>query len=485
MPLRLESMLRSLVTKIGDSGTSVSSMLVISGLTTLITYAAISFLGFQVATILLGVLILALGLSAIPNRLIVITVFWLLSMSGFRNLFILDMPGLPDFSIDRLLLVVIILLFWFQVATKQNHLRGPYLPDMLIGFHTIYILVQLQFKNPHAMHFWTLSSLTPFFAYIYGKNVIKSPKQLRIIFIFLLGLSIYYYTQSISEKFGMNYLIFPKVILNKAIGMYQVNRSRGPFLHPPLFGQIMGMVLFSHFIFINRRAPGSLPWIALLLSLGLSFLGLFFSFTRGPWIATTAGLIVLGIMSKNSRKTLAVFGILVVIVGSVGILSMLNSDALQERVGNTHTIENRLGFLATAFAMLKYDPLFGIGFFRYPDLMEVYNLGANIPLYGYVPKSISAVAVHDIYIGRLAEEGLVGGMLIFGFFMVSMAQVARNWRAAPKEGWFNRDVLSVCAALMVTFLVGGMVIDYRYFDLVNSLFCLFAGIQFGGVARNA
>ena len=32
---------------------------------------------------------------------------------------------------------------------------------------------------------------------------------------------------------------------------------------------------------------------------------------------------------------------------------------------------------------------------------------------------------------------------------------------------------------MVTYLIGGMMIDYRYFDLINVIFFLFAGIIVG------
>jgi hypothetical protein len=47
------------------------------------------------------------------------------------------------------------------------------------------------------------------------------------------------------------------------------------------------------------------------------------------------------------------------------------------------------------------------------------------------------------------------------------------------KDWLNRDGLAVMAAAFTAYLVGGMAIDYRYFDMVNALPYLFAGVLFG------
>jgi O-antigen ligase len=87
--------------------------------------------------------------------------------------------------------------------------------------------------------------------------------------------------------------------------------------------------------------------------------------------------------------------------------------------------------------------------------------------------------IHDIYLGRLAEEGLVSVLMLFGFSFQIFRAGLFKWRRKLKDKWFNHDTLTLFAAIMVCFHIGGMVIDYRYFDLINVFYFLLAGIIYG------
>ncbi len=82
-------------------------------------------------------------------------------------------------------------------------------------------------------------------------------------------------------------------------------------------------------------------------------------------------------------------------------------------------------------------------------------------------------------LGRLAEEGLVGGILQWSFYFVIFRAFMKKLKAGVWSRWFDRDVLILLGAILVTYMVGGMVIDYRYFDLINVIFYLLAGIIYG------
>ncbi|MBK7703339.1 MAG: hypothetical protein IPI34_10815, partial [bacterium] len=73
----------------------------------------------------------------------------------------------------------------------------------------------------------------------------------------------------------------------------------------------------------------------------------------------------------------------------------------------------------------------------------------------------------DIYLGRTADEGLISTGLLLAFCIVIAKAFRKLWKANPGKRWFNRDYIALIAGIFVSYLVGGMGIDYRYFDLVN------------------
>ncbi len=445
-----------------------------------VCYVVMTRLGLRSLLLLSGGLILFALLAYLSlKELSFALMLWLLSMSGFRTLGMVHMPGLPDFSFDRLLLSWIILMFVFRVIWGRERLKGPFAADMVLLIHTVYILVQIQVTQSHYFHNWVLSNLSPFFAYLYGKYTISRDQELRNLMLFFLMITIYYYFMSIAQQFGWKSLIWPQKILDPRFGLWHRGRSRGPVLHPPYFGQLLGMFLLVQF-FLLTKIRRMWPRILLVGSLAASFLGLLFTYTRGPWLATAVGVAVLAFLRQGYRRFIAVITVVAVLAGLVGAMRIADSEFLQERIQNTETIENRMGFLVNAVRMIRDHPFFGVGYFRFNEYRGLYNQAAYIPLYGFIKKGVSAhVPIHDIYLGRMAEEGLVSSVLQFTFYILVFWAFVRKWRADPQGEWFNRDSLALFAAIMVCYLIGGMIIDYRYFDLVNVVFYFLAGLVYG------
>jgi hypothetical protein len=69
--------------------------------------------------------------------------------------------------------------------------------------------------------------------------------------------------------------------------------------------------------------------------------------------------------------------------------------------------------------------------------------------------------------------------MLFGFTLQIFRAGLFKWRRKLKDEWFNQDTLTLFAGIMVCFHIGGMVIDYRYFDLINVFYFLLAGIIYG------
>jgi len=405
---------------------------------------------------------------------------WMFSMAGFRTVGMVHMPGLPDFSFDRLFLIWIVMLFAFRVVIERMKLRGPFWADAFIAAHTIYILVQINVMESLHVHEWVISGLSPFFGYLYGKYVIQHPREIRNILGFLVGISLYFSITAIAEHYALHQLVWPKAILNPNAGpLWHPGRSRGPVMHPPLLGQLLGMMLLVYLVFQVKAKTMFLRLMAW-LGFAITGLGLFFAYTRGPWVATAAALGFVGLLRARYRRFLIGLAVVGVLFGTLGVYRSMNSEFLQERLDTTDTIENRLIFLATATKIIQDNPIFGVGFFRYNEFRDEYTQGTYIPFYGFVRKKMGQnMPIHDIYIGRLAEEGALSILLLLGFSVAVLRMGLLKWRRGGVDGWFNRDTLAIFAGIMVCYHVGGMVIDYRYFDFINVIYFLFAGIIYG------
>ncbi len=451
--------------------------------------SAVTKLGMSGLVLVLGGLLAMTILTAISlHDLTMALMIWMLSMSGFRYLGMVRMPVLPDFSIDRLMLVWIMLMFLLHSVVERRRLKGPFGADIVMLAGAILVLFQAQRGGFTHFHEWVLSTLSPLFAYFYGKNVINKEREIRNIMIFLSGLCLYYTIQAIAEHFMWRPLIWPKTIIDYTTGFVAPGRSRGPMLHPPLFGQLVGMVVMVQFLFLvkARTMPARLGMFVLL---GAGLLALFFSYTRGPWLAAGVALVLLTVLRPGFRRVTMVLGVVLFIGALFGALQMANTEFFQDRMNSQNTVENRLGIFANTLRIIRDHPFLGIGYFEWQNVVGLYNQAVYVPLYGFVKKSLGAgMPIHDIYLGRLAEEGIFSSILQFTFYFMVLRAWLRKWRLDPRGDWFNRDTLAVMAATMVCYLVGGMVIDYRYFDLVNVIFYFFAGIICGyspRIANNA
>lgn len=445
------------------------------------TYVILTRLNLLYFLVVLGGIIGVFLLFRISTKdLSVALILWLLSMSGFQYTVRLAMPGLPDLSIDRLLLIWIIIMFLLQLVVYKRKLQGPFTLDVLIITHTVYIFVSMLFSKPTALPAWLMSSLMPLFAYLYGRHIIKDDKQIRIIFLFFLGISVYFFITAIGEHFRWHQLVWPKAILDPTAGqLWHPGRARGPVMHPPLFGQLIAMLIPVYFFFLTRRT-GVFTRFLLAISLSLSLVALLLAYTRGPWLAAAVSFLVLGALRNKYRKALGVLAVIGLLVGTLGLFQLADSDFLQERIGDEGTTENRFAFFLMSVKMIADHPLVGVGFFCAKEKHWLYNQGGYIPFYGYISKRSGRGTVpHDIYLGRAADEGLISIIMLMSMGVIAGREFLRKWRIDPPGRWFNRDAMAVMVSIGACYLAGGMVIDYRYFDLINVIVYLLMGIVCG------
>lgn len=457
----------------------VISRLALAALFSALSYVAMKYLGVQ-GQILLPVALLGASVAIFFawRAPVVLFTAWLTLLAGGEGVGMIPMPGLPDITVARLLLMFLMALIVLGMFWGKTPFKAPLLPDILVVLHTSYLLYNIMFiADGDHFHLWYIYSFIPAIAYFFAKQYFFAEHHIRNVLLSFVFLLIYFWWVSIAEHFRLTALVYPKAIMVNE-GERWMGRSRGPFMQPALFGQIMGTYMLANLYFLTRDISQKYK-LLLWANFGLSVVGILFTYTRGGWVATVAGMIVLGVLRPKFRKILAIMAITGVLIGGLGLINLADDEMLAERFTNEGTIEGRVGVFLATLKAVQQNPVFGVGFFMFRDDVAKYAQGAYVPLFGYVKDIGNEGSIHEMYVGRAAEEGLLGMGLYFGFVAAIAWQLVRRWRENPQGEWYNRDLLALLAAMTIVYLVGGLAIDFRYFCLVNVLPYFCAGLVAG------
>jgi hypothetical protein len=401
---------------------------------------------------------------------------WILSIGGFKFLLAVQVPGLPDLYLDRVAMIWLTLIFMVKFFAEGRSFKRPYLVDGLIILHGSYILLRIYTNDMQYFHLWTVAYLTPYSAYFLAKNIVQDAHRTRLLLRLLLILSIYYNITSVAEKFDIDFLLWPRYMVTE----HEVfkGRSSGPFRQAPLFGTVLGLLLPIHLYFM-AEARNKILRYALFLSLGLGFAGLYFTYTRGSWLAGFAALAT--VLVLNWRRYLKMVGPFLVLVPVLAflVLGASQDTVLKERVENQNTLDARVGTLATAIRVWQDNPVFGVGFFQYQHVREDYIRALEVPVLGTIRfTNFRHNSIHDIYLGPLAEEGLFGFGLQMAIFIILIRTFLRKYRNRADDH-FGNLMMPVLAGICAGYLAGGIAIDYRFFSVTGTLFYMSAGIIYG------
>ncbi len=466
----------------GEAGLLLLSLLV--GLSAMAVSQRLGTQGLLVMLVLLPFLVV---LAIVSLRFIQVPLLvWVVVLMGFRPMLFIPTPGLPDITLDRVTMIWLVSVFVVKLVSERRSLRGPWLPDILIASHGLYLLFSCLLRNPAGFNIWTKSYLMAYTAYFLGKNLTGGSAWYRRVAWFMVAVNLYHGFTSIAEHFHWNSLVWPKFILDRSLGISVLGRSRGVFLQPAVLGTAIAMVLPIH-LGLLRVTRAVAVRLLLVITLPLLFLGLYYTYTRGNWVAAAAGLIALAAVGFRSYGKM-IGGIVLVgfLVLGTGLINLKQDKFLVERMESEHTVTGRINTMATALRVFRDNPLFGCGFFRYNSIKREYRQTIKVPFFGVIRRSHDIEAsLHDIYLGPLAEEGLVGVSLQMGFLFVTFRTFRRKYRWRHRGDPFARDILPVIAAVAAAYFAGGISFDYRYFTTITSLFFFHAGILHGARPETA
>lgn len=437
-----------------------------------------SFFGPAFLLILLVVATVAILYAAISFRSLVVPFLVLIaSVSLLRFVWAVHVPVLPDMFLDRISLVWMLFIFFGMKIYQRKGLRGPFAIDYVMIIHSGYIMARVLMTSPAKLNIWLASLVTPYLVFMLAKNIVVTHKQMRAVLALMAVLSFYFTVTSISEKFHLDFLLYPTIM--REPHPIAAGRSSGPFRGPGIFGDTMGMLL-PVFLFYVARTRQKVGKIAFGVIFMFGTLAILFTYTRGSWLASLLGLGAVVLTGRKAYLRYVIPALVVAPILAIALFGIRQDKFLEERIGTTETAESRAGNLVTALRLWRDYPIFGVGPYQFQEHSSFYVGPVELPFFGTMRVvQFRGSPAHDMYLSPLAEDGAVGLLLQLLVHFMVIRESLLKLQLRRQGDYFATYILPLFFGIYVVYLFGGFIVSFRYWSVLGSLYYMGAGITYG------
>ena len=316
---------------------------------------------------------------------------------------------------------------------------------------------------------WKAYFIEPILFLMVFLSVIKTKKDLKLIFYALGFSAIYISFFAIYQKFTGFAIPYPwqEEAVRRVTSFYRFPNAVGLYLAPIVVlyaGLLFNKIQNTKYQILATKSVFSI-WY-LVSGICLSLLAIIFAESEGAYAGILAGVFFLGIMIKKLRwPTLIFTAIFAIIIISIPQLRNYTwrQISFQEDSGKVRT-----EMWQETWEMLKDRPIAGAGLVGYQETFDAYHKARHIEIYLYP---------HNLFLNFWSELGLAGLMI----FLLIIATFFYQLRVTNYELRITNYALS---AAMVALLVHGLV-DAPYFkNDLSILFWLTIGVSILLTSKN-
>jgi O-antigen ligase len=249
----------------------------------------------------------------------------------------------------------------------------------------------------------------------------------------------------------------------------QGSRTTGTFGNPAVYSSTL--IFFALLLFQQATQTGSGKIRAVLLSVfTLGFFGVFFTFSRGSWLAGV--VVLLGLMLLYPKTTLRltlITAVLGIILGS----SLLANEVswARRRLDAEETAEGRIILLNTGLKMVEEKPLFGWGYGNY----DRYDNQFKTAVGEIIVRSDSTS--HNTYLTVMAEMGLIAFLFYVFPLVYWLVYSMKSWQWLPQRGFWSRRLLFILWLVIIAHIVVSNFMDMiRFNEFGTTMWWLTLGL---------
>ena len=370
------------------------------------------------AAVFAGGGILALGLAVgTLRRVLLVALAFLLPFYIHKGLFVrTDQVGeVASLQVAVVDVVVLLLAFlWLADMAVDRRLKVYLYPAVTVPLAVWLLMSAFSIPgapDPQAGLFQLKHIVMLVVTCLVVANQVRDERDSRgILAALILGLfcqsTVSFYQALTGRSLGLAFLGETSTVVEFALDVGQVVRTKGLFGHPNSFAVYLEMVLPLAFVglFAARGALGKalagLVW-------GLGVAAMVLTLSRGGWLGFAFGLAVVAFFLVRRRAVRFARGVVpavvlllvLLLVAASGTTGLVSSRL---RSGDEGALVSRFPLMRGAVAMIADHPVRGVGLGNYGLLTPEYNLD-EFRRWG--PK---ASHVHNIFLAIGAEVGLVG-----------------------------------------------------------------------------
>jgi len=379
--------------------------------------------------------------------------------------FLFRPPDVQLYELDRIAFAVLAVVVLWRALLLRKRLRAA--SSLIWPMAALGALASVQaLAQPFDAQTWSLLAakfIVPFTMFYLAGLVFEDSETTRPLTYCLLAISAYLAYLAVIQLAGLDFLVFPRYILNSDLGLH-ADRARGPFLQAVPNGvaiTVLGLVALS--LLEHRAVSRWLGWV-LLLPIPLAILA---TKTRAVWVSFAGALVWMAWRKRGAMRRVVLSAACVAAVGVAALWLVPDLTAsFQDRAEESGPIEVRLALYEASWGMIREKPFLGWG----PNQMPR-EIVARMERY-----RMDVYTVHNTLLETLLELGVVGlvlqAIIFVGLFRLGHEPAQdSSARGSPLVGSL-RDVWPLIAAVYLfnSFFV---VMNYQF---VNALIFTFAGI---------
>jgi O-antigen ligase len=367
-------------------------------------------------------------------------------------------------------LIYLLTLFLLSVVYKHERALSFSKEDIFICLYAAFVTIGVFLCEDKDRAFAVYKAFIPVFILSYFSGKIVSQKNHGFLKFVMLALVLCIFFISL---LGFIEIIFKKNILYLAYirnPLQSMHLSEGRMMsflmHPSVLGCYLAMCLPACFFMIEENKRGVIR-ILFILILIMGLLALFFTFSRGAWLAAIVSFFI---FYWKRYKKLLVFLIVLFLVIFLLLAALSQSDSfIRQRFGLSGAIkgfsdEFRLRYISIMRKMSLEHPFFGIGLDHYRLFFNRYSSEKIVASIFRIPD--------NMYFAIVVETGFLSFVAYLFFIVLSLRKIFAGIK--NKRG-LKKDILVAMAAGLVAFMIKMATYDAFYWFMPVSLFGLYLG----------
>jgi O-antigen ligase len=314
--------------------------------------------------------------------------------------------------------------------------------------------------------------LFPFAIFLAAPLVFVTARDRMVLAGVLTVLGAYLGFVTLMDMGGVDALVWPQYVLDPGVGTH-VGRGRGVFVQAAVNGAAMFACAVAA-AFVVGVARSVFVRAGAMVAIALCAVGIVLTTQRSVWLGSAVALVVTLLAFRPLRRwALPLF----VAAGLAALVTLAAvpgfAEKARERGGQSETVRDRVNSNRAALNMLLDRPLTGFGWDTFTAAgRNHYELDPDHSL--KIPKSLP---VHNVFLGNLAELGLIGtGLWVVALILGVGGAILR--RGPPElEPWR----IGLLAIALQWFVVANASPVTHLFP--NAMLWLVAGIAAGPYLR--